>query len=65
MTVPIYSAEFYGAGASDGLMDGVDLEEHGNGGFSDADVRVAAIVILGSLALLWLFGAGVFVSVNR
>ena len=62
-------AESYSAGASDGLMDGVDLQAHvgvsTSGGTpsstSNPNVnKVAWGIVVGSLALLWILGAGPF-----
>jgi hypothetical protein len=61
-------SESYGAGASDGLYDGVDLAAHGAtpaASSSDANVsvlRAAWFLVVLSLAALWLLGAGPFRS---
>ncbi len=60
-------AEQYSAGASDGLMDGVDLAQHGKASSDNdmASIHLAMAYVLGALGLLWFLGAGYFRQVNR
>lgn len=60
-------AEQFSAGASDGLMDGVDLAQHGKASEAgeSSDIHLAIIYVLGALAMLWFLGAGYFRQVNR